>query len=266
MLLEKQLNGVDWRCAIEELNHQGWTVLPSLFSEAQCHELASLAENEVTVMAGTDDPNTSLCNGWLTHLTRPAEILQRIEEALYSQLYQLANKWNEQFQGSYCFPRKAWELTQECNEWGQHRSLTYLSRYGEGDHELLHQCVKGGQRIFPLQAVVLLSQPGKDFQGGELFVSERIPGLMPKTSVLPMWQGDVAIFAFNKRPILFCQSVLRAIVRYGVQRVQSGERVALNLVFHKGVGQNDITPSPNYYEGASSRFLVRLVEGGKLIK
>ena len=54
--------------------------------------------------------------------------------------------------------------------------------------------------VFPLQVVVLLSAPGRDFTGGEFMLVEQRPRMQSRGEVVPLEQGDAAIFAVNERP------------------------------------------------------------------
>lgn len=59
-----------------------------------------------------------------------------------------------------------------------------------------------GEHVFPLQVVMMLSHPGRDFEGGEFVMTEQ-----SRAMVLPLRQGDVAVIAVRHRPVQGTQGV-----------------------------------------------------------
>jgi hypothetical protein len=106
-----------------------------------------------------------------------------------------------------------------------------LLQYGAGDHNCLHQDLYG-EHVFPLQLVVLLSEPGRDFSGGEFVMTEQRPRMQSRPMVLPLRQGDAALIAVHHRPVTGTRGVCRVNLRHGVSRVRSGRRHTLGVIFH----------------------------------
>ena len=48
---------------------------------------------------------------------------------------------------------------------------------------------------------VLLSAPGRDFDGGEFVLTEQRPRAQSRVEVVPLAQGDAVIFAVHHRPV-----------------------------------------------------------------
>ena len=89
-----------------------------------------------------------------------------------------------------------------------------------------------GELVFPLQVVVLLSQPGPDFAGGELVLTEQRPRMQSRVQVLPLQQGDAAIIAVRERPVQGSRGSYRVQHRRGVSTITRGQRHTLGIVFH----------------------------------
>jgi hypothetical protein len=106
-----------------------------------------------------------------------------------------------------------------------------MLKYGVGDYNRLHQDLYGGVQ-FPLQVTVLLSAPGKDFDGGEFVLTESAPRRQTRAEVVPLRQGDMVIFAVNQRPVRSARGFSRIVMRHGVSTVRTGERYTLGMIFH----------------------------------
>ena len=102
---------------------------------------------------------------------------------------------------------------------------------GEGDYNCLHQDLYG-EHVFPLQATVLLSQPGADFSGGEFVLTEQRPRMQSRAEVVALGQGEAVIFPVHHRPVQGTRGIYRVNMRHGVSRIRSGHRHTLGVIFH----------------------------------
>jgi hypothetical protein len=113
-----------------------------------------------------------------------------------------------------------------------------------GDAQALGHDGRGSSRPFPLQATLLLSEPGRDFTGGEIVTVEQRPRMQSRPSVIVPRCGDVVVFAAGVRPVRSmtgananatananAKTVYPTRTKHGLSRVRSGQRVALDLVF-----------------------------------
>src|SRR5262249_23026401 len=118
-----------------------------------------------------------------------------------------------------------------CARRGQKKPPPLLLRYEEGGYNCLHQDIYG-EVVFPIQLTVLLSEPGKDFQGGEFLLVEQRPRAQSRGSVVPLEQGEAGVFNTGPRPLPGARGTYRVNMRHGVSRLLSGERYTLGVIFH----------------------------------
>jgi hypothetical protein len=143
----------------------------------------------------------------------------------------VANRWNAAMGIDVAFPGEHAEFIGRCHAADQVRPTPLLLRYGVGDYNCLHQDLYG-EHVFPLQLTILLSDPARDFTGGEFVVTEQRPRMQSRAEVVPLQQGDAVVFAVQHRPVQGARGVYRVNLRHGVSRVRSGHRHALGIIFH----------------------------------
>lgn len=129
------------------------------------------------------------------------------------------------------FPENHADFIKRCHQAGQVRPTPLLLQYGANDYNALHQDLYG-EHIFPLQLAILLSEPGKDFTGGEFVMTEQRPRMQSRPIVVPLRQGDGVVFAVNNRPVQGSRGVYRVNLRHGVSRIISGTRHTVGIIFH----------------------------------
>jgi hypothetical protein len=129
------------------------------------------------------------------------------------------------------YPPNHAEFLDRCHAAGQVRPTPLLLHYGEGDYNCLHQDLYG-EHVFPLQVAVLLSEPGRDFTGGEFVLTEQRPRMQSRVEVAPLRKGDALVFAVNHRPVQGTRGTYRVTMRHGVSRLRSGARHTLGVIFH----------------------------------
>jgi hypothetical protein len=118
-----------------------------------------------------------------------------------------------------------------CHAAGQTRPTPLLLRYGEGDFNCLHQDLYGAL-AFPFQATILLSDPDRDFSGGEFVLVEQRPRAQSRAEVIRLRQGEAVIFPVSRRVVQTGRGVHRTVMRHGVSRIHAGTRHTLGIIFH----------------------------------
>jgi hypothetical protein len=170
--------------------------------------------------------------GEYKYFARPLpELVQQLRQTLYAKLAPLANNWMERLRRDTRFDADLDGLERACAELGQTQPTPLLLKYTSGDENRLHQDMYG-ELHFPLQVVVLLSEPGRDFSGGEFVLTEQRPRMQSRVEVIPMQRGDAVIFAGALRPVTGSRGDYAVKVRHGVSRVRHGERFTLGVIFH----------------------------------
>jgi hypothetical protein len=150
---------------------------------------------------------------------------------LYAPLCDVANRWNQAMGIDIRYPERHADFLERCHAAGQNRPTPLLLQYTAGDYNCLHQDLYG-EHVFPLQVAILLSEPGKDFTGGEFVLTEQRPRMQSRPEVVPLRQGDAVVFAVHHRPVQGTRGCYRVNLRHGVSRIRSGHRHTVGVIFH----------------------------------
>lgn len=217
---------------IESLALRGFTVIPGLIGPGQCRTLAALWPDATNFRSRVVMQRHGFGRGEYQYFTYPLpEPVERLRQALYPRLAEVANRWNGQLGRERHFPPTLTDWLRECHAGGQRRPTPLLLRYGPGDYNCLHRDLYG-DLVFPLQATVLLSDPARDFSGGEFMLVEQRPRMQSRGEVIPLQQGDAVVFATNERPVQGARGFHRTAMRHGVSSLREGERFTLGIIFH----------------------------------
>ena len=159
------------------------------------------------------------------------EPMAALRTALYPRLAPVGNRWNDAMGIDVRYPDAHVDFLERCHGAGQTRPTPLLLQYGEGDFNALHQDLYG-EHVFPLQVAILLSEPERDFTGGEFVLTEQRPRMQSRAEVVPLRRGDGVIFAVSHRPVQGARGVYRVNLRHGVSRLRSGRRHTVGVIFH----------------------------------
>jgi hypothetical protein len=215
-----------------DLDERGCAVLPGLLNPAQCDELAALYTSENRFRSRVVMGRHGFGRGEYKYFTYPLpDILANLRSELYPSLASIANRWNAAMGIKARFPDEHGQFLKRCHAAGQRRPTPLLLQYGAGDYNCLHQDLYG-EHVFPLQLTILLSQPERDFTGGEFVITEQRPRMQSRAEVVPLGKGDAVVFAVHHRPVQGTRGVYRVNLRHGVSRVRSGRRHTAGIIFH----------------------------------
>jgi uncharacterized protein len=223
---------IEWERVARDLDAQGSAVIERLISPKECAALAALYPNDALFRSGVVMAKHGFGQGEYKYFAYPLpELIARLRTTLYPHLAAVANRWNEAMGMEFGFPAKHSEFIKRCHGAGQRRPTPLLLQYGPGEYNCLHQDLYG-EHVFPLQLTLLLSEPGRDFAGGEFVLTEQRPRMQSRAEVVPLRQGDAVIFAVHHRPVRGTRGAYRVNLRHGVSRVRSGRRHTAGIIFH----------------------------------
>ena len=217
---------------LSDLDARGCAVIESLITPVQCDELAAMYPAESGFRSRVVMARHGFGQGEYKYFSYPLpDLVARLRNALYPRLAPVANRWNAAMGLKARFPEKHAQYLKRCHAAGQRRPTPLLLQYGPGDYNCLHQDLYG-EHVFPLQLTILLSEPGKDFTGGEFVMTEQRPRMQSRAEVVPLGKGDAVVFAVHHRPVRGTRGVYRVNLRHGVSRVRSGRRHTAGIIFH----------------------------------
>jgi len=214
------------------LNQSGCAVLSNALTPAQCKALIELYDDDANFRSRVIMARHGYGKGEYKYFSYPLPpLVKELRSALYSPLAKIANDWMEKIKSDLRYPATHSAFLKRCHDAGQARPTPLLLRYGAGDYNCLHQDLYG-EHVFPLQVAFLLSEPERDFEGGEFVLTEQRPRMQSRAEVVPLRQGDAVVFAVNERPVQGTKGIYRVKMRHGVSRLRSGHRHTLGIIFH----------------------------------
>ena len=230
--IETRVAALDWAGVGAALQAQGVARMPGLLSPRECAALATLYDDDALFRSRVVMGHHGFGRGEYRYFGYPLpDPIAALRQWLYAHLAPIADAWQASMGIATRFPSGHSEFLARCHLHGQRRATPLLLRYGPGDYNCLHQDLCGEQ-VFPIQVTLLLSQPQRDFSGGEFVVTEQRPRMQSRALVVPLEQGDAIAFAVRHRPVRGARGTYRVNMRHGVSQVHCGRRHALGLIFH----------------------------------
>ena len=220
------------------LDAKGHAILGHLLSGAQCADMVALYDAPLEpgepprFRSRIAMERYNFGRGEYQYFAYPLpEPVSELRRSLYAQLQPIANEWNELMGIDIRYPPEHDEFMERCRAAGQTRPTPLMLKYLPGDYNCLHQDLYG-EHVFPLQATVLLSAPGRDFEGGEFVMTEQRPRMQSRPIVVPLERGDAVVLPVHHRPVQGGRGTYRVNMRHGVSELRSGQRHTLGIIFH----------------------------------
>jgi uncharacterized protein len=223
---------IDWTKLSADLDAQGCAVIEQLLTARQCTALAALYPDDSRFRSRVVMGRHGFGRGEYKYFSYPLpDLIAELRPALYAPLADVANRWNEAMGIDVRYPDRHGAFLKRCHAAGQTRPTPLLLQYGAADYNCLHQDIYS-EHVFPLQVAILLSEPGRDFTGGEFVLTEQRPRMQSRPEVVPLRQGDAVAFAVHHRPVQGTRGFYRVNLRHGVSRIRSGHRHTAGVIFH----------------------------------
>jgi len=222
----------DWERVSNDLDAQGCAMIAGLLTSEECEAMAGLYQMDGIFRSRVVMGRHGFGRGEYKYFSYPLpDIVAGLRTSIYLHLVPIANRWNHAMGIDVRFPATHADFIARCHAAGQGRPTPLLLQYEVGDYNCLHQDLYG-EHVFPMQVAILLSEPGRDFMGGEFVLTEQRPRMQSRPEVVPLMQGDAVVFAVHHRPVQGTRGVYRVNLRHGVSRLRSGHRHTLGIIFH----------------------------------
>jgi len=227
-----RVDQIDWDRMAKDLADGGSAVARQLLTPAECEALTGLYAQKDIFRSRVVMARYAFGKGEYQYFSYPLpDLVGELRTALYRHLAPIANGWNERMRINTYYPSEHAQYLDLCHRAGQQRPTPLLLEYGAGDYCCMHQDLYG-DLAFPMQVVILLAEPERDFTGGEFLLVEQNPRGLSKAEVVPLRQGDAVAFAVNHRPAKSARGAARVNLRHGVSRLHTGHRHTLGIIFH----------------------------------
>lgn len=223
---------MDWLAITAELHSKGYAVIPQVLSPGECKHLYGMYHDSFLYRNSISMKRYRFGEGEYKYFTYPLPpAIQVLREEFYKPLAHIGNDWMKKLSMDMQFPEEHDKLIALCHSKNQKRPTPLILQYRAGGYNTLHQDLYG-EIYFPFQVVLVLSQQGQDYDGGEFVLTEQVPRAQSKAAVIKPNQGDAVIFTTNFRPVKGTRGYYRAHMKHGVSEVKWGERYALGIIFH----------------------------------
>ena len=223
---------IRWEQVFRDLDAEGYAIIRGVLTSDECEETRGLYEKRDIFRSNVVMERHGFGRGEYRYFKYPLpRLIATLRTSVYPHLVPIANRWNEAMGINVRYPAKHADYIDRCHRAGQDKPTPLLLKYGTGDYNCLHQDLYG-EHVFPLQLAILLSEPDKDFTGGEFVLTEQRPRMQSRPMVVPLQKGDGVVFAVRNRPVQGKKSMYRVNLRHGVSRLRSGNRHTLGIIFH----------------------------------
>lgn len=226
------IRNVNWLKVQESLDAHGFAQAKNVLSRETCEGIVRLYNDEKLFRNTINMQRYRFGMGEYKYFSYPLpSMIQVLREGFYQPLVSIANDWMSRLSIDTIYPAELKKFLSLCHSKDQQRPTPLILHYETNGYNTLHQDIYG-EVYFPFQVVFMLTESGKDFEGGELVFVEQLPRAQSRAEVVNPGQGDAVIFTTNFRPVKGAKGYYRAKMKHGVSRVKKGIRYTMGLIFH----------------------------------
>jgi uncharacterized protein len=223
---------LNWTLIAEELHSQGYSITEPILTPDECKDLIESYSSDSLFRSRIQMEKYRFGAGEYKYFNYPLpDLIQELRQQLYPHLVPVANHWLQSLNMKRSYPSTLNQFLEECHSGGQKRPTPLMLSYKQNDYNCLHQDLYG-EFFFPIQGTCMLSNPGKDFTGGEFLLIEQRPRAQSAGHVVSIPQGGFVFFATSFRPVHGTRGYYRVTMRHGVSKIHFGTRYTLGLIFH----------------------------------
>lgn len=159
--IAERVRALDWQRIVAELDANGAALTGPLLDAGECEALRASYASDEKFRNRVVMQRHGFGRGEYRYFAYPLPaMVAALRATLYVPLAELANRWHDALGIARRFPPSHEKFLAQCRRGGQSRPTPLLLRYGVDDYNCLHQDVYG-EHVFPLQATILLSEPGQ---------------------------------------------------------------------------------------------------------
>lgn len=228
----QKIEAADWGSITEAMHQKGYAILSDLLTEEESEVLKADYDHPNLYRKTVVMARHRFGLGEYKYFNYPLpDLIQTIRTCIYPHLAPIANAWFRALKIETQFPLEHSQLLRQCHVNGQEKATVLILKYGKGGYNTLHQDLYGAV-YFPIQIVLFLNEPNRDFTGGEFVLTQQVPRAQSKAIVLKPKKGDALIFTTNFKPEKGAKGYYRVNMKHGVSEVKEGSRHTLGIIFH----------------------------------
>ncbi len=230
--IQQKISEINGQRIAQDMDEKGYILLSQFLPVKYCKEIIDKYGNEDLYRKIITMEKYRFGLGEYKYFKYPLpNIIHDIRKGIYPKLAPIANNWMRLLNLKRQFPNDFVRLQKLCHDNNQTECTVLILKYGKGGFNTLHQDLYGNI-FFPMQLVIFLNEPIKDYSGGEFVLTQQTPRAQSKAIVLRPRMGDMLILSTNFRPMKGKKGYYQVQMRHGISEIHNGQRHTLGIIFH----------------------------------